>query len=55
MSQLCTHLGARTYLYQLPTAITECDEQLARLLIEKVTVYEDEFALEFESSVKVAE
>lgn len=58
MSQLritSTHLGARAYIYQLPTAITEYGEQLVRLLIEKVTAWEDEFTLEFESSVTAAE
>lgn len=36
-----------------PTAITEYDEQLIRRLIEKVTVYEDNFMVEFRSSVAI--
>ena len=35
------------------TAITEYDEQLVRRLIEKVTVYEDKFTVEFKSGVTV--
>ena len=35
------------------TAITEYDESLVRRLIEKVTVYEDKFTVEFKSGVTV--
>lgn len=36
-----------------PTALTEYDELLIRRLIEKVTVYEDKFTVEFKSGVTV--
>ncbi len=36
-----------------PTALTEYDEPLVRRLIEKVTVYEDKFTVEFKSGVTV--
>jgi site-specific DNA recombinase len=36
-----------------PTALTEYDEPLIRRLIEKVTVYEDKFTVEFKSGVTV--
>ncbi|MDD4496081.1 MAG: DNA recombinase [Eubacteriales bacterium] len=35
------------------TAITEYDEQLVRRLIEKVTIFEDRFTVEFKSGVMV--
>ncbi|HPG91894.1 MAG TPA: integrase [Clostridia bacterium] len=41
------------FLREQPTAITEYDEQLVRRLIEKVTIYEDKFTVEFKSSVTV--
>jgi site-specific DNA recombinase len=41
------------FLRKQPTAITEYDEQLVRRLIEKVTVYEDKFTVEFKSGVTV--
>lgn len=41
------------FLKGQPTAITEYDESLVRRLIEKVTVYEDKFAVEFKSGVTV--
>lgn len=42
------------FLKRQPTAITEYDESLVRRLIEKVTVYEDKFTVEFKSGVTVA-
>ena len=42
-----------TFLKKQPTALTEYDEQLIRRLIEKVTVYEEKFAVEFKSGVTV--
>jgi site-specific DNA recombinase len=42
-----------TFLRKQPTAITEYDEQLIRRLIEKVTVYEDMFTVEFKSGLTV--
>lgn len=42
-----------TFLKKQPTALTEYDEQLVRRLIEKVTVYEDKFTVEFKSLVTV--
>ncbi|HVI40911.1 MAG TPA: recombinase family protein [Anaerovoracaceae bacterium] len=42
-----------TFLMEQPTAVTEYDEQLIRRLIEKVTVYEDKFTVEFKSGVSI--
>ncbi len=42
-----------TFLQEQPTAIAGYDEQLIRRLIEKVTVYEDKFTVEFKSGVTV--
>ena len=41
------------FLREQPTALTEYDEQLVRRLIEKVTIYEDKFTVEFKSGVTV--
>ena len=41
------------FLQEQPTAITDYDEQLIRRLIEKVTVYEGKFTVEFKSGVTV--
>ncbi|MPM07058.1 hypothetical protein SDC9_53362 [bioreactor metagenome] len=41
------------FLRKQPTAITEYDEPLVKRLIEKVTVYEDKFTVEFKSGVTV--
>ena len=41
------------FLREQPTALTEYDEPLIRRLIEKVTVYEDKFTVEFKSGVTV--
>ena len=41
------------FLQEQPTAITEYDEQFVRRLIEKITVYEDKFTVEFKSGVTV--
>ena len=42
-----------TFLREQPTTLTEYDEQLVRRLIEKVTIYEDKFTVEFKSGVTV--
>ncbi len=42
-----------TFLKEQPTDITEYDEQLIRRLIEKVTIYEDKFTVEFKSGLMV--
>ncbi|MDP4153355.1 MAG: integrase [Bacillota bacterium] len=42
-----------TFLREQPTALTKYDESLVRRLIEKVTVYEDKFTVEFKSGVMV--
>lgn len=42
-----------TFLKKQPTALTTYDEQLVRRLIEKVTIYEDKFTVEFKSGVTV--
>ena len=39
------------FLQEQPTALTEYDESLVRRLIEKVTVYENKFTVEFKSGV----
>jgi site-specific DNA recombinase len=39
------------FLREQPAALAEFDEQLARRLIEKITVYEDKFTVEFKSGV----
>jgi transposase-like protein len=41
------------FLQEQPTAITEYDESLVRRLIEKVTVCENKFTMEFKSGVMV--
>jgi len=41
------------FLQEQPTILTEYDEPLVRRLIEKVTVYEDKFTVEFKSGVTV--
>jgi len=41
------------FLQEQPTALTEYDETLVRRLIEKVTVYEDKFTVEFKSGLMV--
>ena len=42
-----------TFLREQPTTLTEYDESLVRRLIEKVTVYEGKFTVEFKSGVTV--
>jgi site-specific DNA recombinase len=42
-----------TFLKKQSTALNEYDEQLVRRLIEKVTVYEDKFTVEFKSGMTV--
>ncbi len=41
------------YLREQPTEVAEYDEKLVRRLIEKVTVFEDKFTVEFRSDVMV--
>jgi site-specific DNA recombinase len=41
------------FLQEQPTALTEYDELPVQRLIEKVTVYEDKFTVEFKSGVTV--
>ena len=43
----------REFLEQQSTEVTEYDELLVRRLIEKVTVYEERFEVEFKSRAKV--
>lgn len=43
----------REFLNSRPTEVLEYDEQLVRRLIEKVTVYEERFEVEFKSGMKV--
>lgn len=42
-----------TFLRDQPTALTEYNEPLVRRLIEKVTIYENKFTVEFKSGVTV--
>ena len=42
-----------TFLKEQPPDITEYDEQLIRRLIEKVTINEDKFTVEFKSGLTV--
>ena len=42
-----------TFLREQPTALTEYNEPLVRRLIEKVTIYENKFTVEFKSGVTV--
>ena len=42
-----------TFLKKQSTALSKYDEQLVRRLIEKVTVYEDKFTVEFKSGMTV--
>ncbi len=41
------------FLKEQPTTITEYDEALVRRLIEKVTIHEDNFTVEFKSGLTV--
>ena len=43
----------REFLEQQSTEVTEYDELLVRRLIEKVTVYEERFAVEFKSGASI--
>ena len=43
----------REFLEQQSTKVTEYDELLVRRLIEKVTVYDERFEVEFKSGTKV--
>lgn len=42
-----------TFLKKQSTALIEYDEQLVRRLIEKVTIYEDKFTVDFKSGLTV--
>jgi site-specific DNA recombinase len=42
-----------TFLKKQSIALAEYDEQLVRRLIEKVSIYEDKFTVEFKSGVTV--
>ena len=42
-----------TFLKEQPTTITEYDETLIRRLLEKVTIHEDKFTVEFKSGLTV--
>jgi site-specific DNA recombinase len=45
--------GMGIFLREHPITLTEYDEPFVRRLIEKVTVYEDKFTVEFKSCVTV--
>jgi site-specific DNA recombinase len=42
-----------SFLQKQPAVLTEYDEPLVRRLIEKITVYEDKFTVEFKSGLTV--
>ena len=42
-----------SFLQEQPTSLTEYDEALVRRLIEKVTIYENKFTVEFKSGVSI--
>ncbi len=42
-----------TFLKKQSTALAEYDEKLVRRLIEKVSIHEDKFTVEFKSGVTV--
>lgn len=41
------------FLHEQSTSLIDYDEALVRRLIEKITVYEDKFTVEFKSGVTV--
>lgn len=41
------------YLKEQPAEVTEYDEQLVRRLVEKITVFDEEFVMEFKSGMSV--
>lgn len=43
----------REFLEQQSTEVTEYDGLLVRRLIEKITVYDEQFEVEFKSGLKV--
>lgn len=43
----------RGFLDSQPTEVLEYDEQLVRRLIEKITVYDERFEVEFKSGMTV--
>ena len=45
--------GMRQFLDEQTESITEYDEKLTRRLIEKITVYEDHFTIEFKSGTSM--
>ena len=51
MQKRITDMSA--FLKEQPIALVQYDEALVRRLIEKVTVYEDKFTVEFKSGVTV--
>ena len=41
------------YLQSEPEEVTEYSEALVRRMIEKITVYDDHFGVEFKSGIKI--
>lgn len=41
------------YLQKQPTEVTEYDEQLVRRMIEKITVFDEKFVVEFKAGVEI--
>ena len=41
------------FIKNQPTTVTEFDEVLVKRLIEKITVYEDHFVIEFRSGITI--
>jgi len=42
-----------TFLDDLSCELTECDEQYVRTLLEKITVFDDYFIVEFKSGIEI--
>ena len=42
-----------TFFRELDGAVTEYDDSLVRRLIERITVYDDHFTVEFKSGIEV--
>lgn len=43
-----------TFLQSEPEEVTEYSEALVRRMIEKITVYDDHFVVEFKSRIEIA-
>ena len=46
-------LDLTAFLNEQSNLIKECDEQLVKRIVEKITVFEDKFTVEFKSGVDI--